>query len=117
MTFQREALEWAEETFGPGVKDPEERAKRFIEEALELVHAIGLHSDQVHGIFLRVYGNGRGNVAKELGQTQLTLGVLAEVLCYCSLTEGSRELERVKRVPKEDFQQRHLAKVYQGIAK
>lgn len=117
MTFQREALQWAEETFGPGANDPEERTKRFVEEALELAQALGLHFADVQSIADRVYGNKHGNVEKELGQTQLTLGVLAEVLSYCSLTEGSRELERVKKIPKEDLQQRHLAKVYQGIAK
>lgn len=111
------ALAWAVSTFGSVAADPQERAMRFVEEALEAGMAIGLTAEVAMAIIARVYEGERGNPAREIGQAAFTLALLAETLALEADRLGAVEFDRVRTVPREEWQRRHAAKVSLGIAK
>lgn len=119
MRYDRpgQVLEWAVEMFGPIAEDREERALRFVEEAIELGHAMGLSVMTTRAIIDRVYDRPAGGVAREIGQSQLTLEALAEVMGRTANDEADIEFTRVKAIPKEVWAGRHEAKQKLGIAK
>lgn len=112
---------WAVEVFGPIAADPHERASRFLEEAIELAHAVGLNRERVDGLTARVYSRSRGDVAREAGQVGITLLALCECLGRLSHgmsaeTEELREWARVTSIPAEEWRARQQAKAQQGLA-
>lgn len=112
----RQILLWALDTFGPLAGYRKERALRFIEEAIELVHAAGLHQGEIERVAVRVYGRPAGDMAREVGQAGMTLEALAE---NCNLSVDSEidsEFSRVKLIPKSEWERRHNAKADIGIA-
>lgn len=109
-------LSWAIETFGPVAAHRDERAARFIEEAIELAHAEGLAHETVQRILARVYSRPAGVVAKEIGQAMATLECLAENAGLSADAECEREFARVKDIPQEEWTRRHDAKVAMQIA-
>lgn len=109
-------LTWAIETFGPIAADPNERSCRFVEEALELVHADGMPREIVERILVRVYSRPPGPIAKEIGQAMATLECLAENIGLSADAECEREFARVKGIPKDEWTRRHAAKVALQIA-
>lgn len=110
------ALQWAVDTFGTIAFDPQERALRFIEEAIELVDAIGLPQVAVESIARRVYDRPQGVPQKEFGQAMLTLELLAEVFYIDAREESANEFKRVQTISQEEWGRRHRAKVALGIA-
>jgi NTP pyrophosphatase (non-canonical NTP hydrolase) len=110
------ALMWAEEMFGPVALQPRERAMRFLEEAQELAHALGLDEVTAAAIAERVYGRPAGAVAREVGQAVMTLELLAKAIGIDAEHEATKEFQRVQSVPKEEWQRRHSAKQKIGIA-
>lgn len=110
------ALKWAEEMFGLIALDPRERTMRFLEEAIELAHASGLEVSMVEAITGRVYGSPQGLLTREIGQSLMTLEILAKNLGIDADHEASEEFQRVQRIPKKEWQRRHAAKVAIGIA-
>lgn len=117
-TFDRpsRALMWAEQTFGPVALDPEERALRFVEEAIELANALNVSHVTLQAIVSRVWNKDRGDVARELGQTQLTLELLSKAIGISADDEALKEFYRIQSIPKEEWERRHAAKVKLGIA-
>jgi hypothetical protein len=109
-------LAWAADTFGPVALHPDERAARFIEEALELAHAEGLQLTTILRIAARVYECPKGRTPKEVGQAMATLECLAENLGLSADAECTREFARVRGIPKEEWTRRHDAKVALQIA-
>lgn len=112
----RRALAWAVEIFGACAIDLRERALRFIEEAVELVHAIGLPRETLDKVIDRIYSKPLGNVPREIGQAALTLELLAEVCDVSADGEAELEFARVQGIPKAEWDRRHAAKVDLGIA-
>ncbi len=110
------ALNWAVETFGPVALDPEERAMRFVEEAIELAHSLGLSSETLSAISQRVYGREAGKVPREMGQAQLTLELLSKAINVDLDAEAMQEFYRIQSVPKAEWERRHAAKQALGIA-
>lgn len=110
-------LDWAVRTFGAVALDPSERAMRFVEEALELAHAIGLEHETVAAISQRVYLRDRGKVAREVGQSMVTLELLAKAIGIDAEDEATKEFYRVQSIPQAEWDRRHSAKVSIGIAK
>lgn len=110
------ALKWAVETFGDIALNEHERAARFTEEAIELAQAVGLSSAFVNSVTERVYRRLSGDVTKEVGQAQLTLELLAEVLHVRPDRCAEAEFERIQTIPQEEWTRRHQAKVALGIA-
>lgn len=110
-------LQWAQETFGDVVFDEQERALRFLEEAIEVAHATEIHSAVLWRIIERVYARPRGELPLELGQCLATLELLALVVGVDADQEATAELARVKAIPKSEWTKRHGAKVAAGFAK
>lgn len=110
------ALKWAAEMFGEIALEPRERAMRFVEEAVELVHAMGLDATTLQNISTRVYGRNHGYIPREIGQAQMTLEALAEAIGQNAQREAADEFKRVQAIPKSEWSRRHLAKVDIGIA-
>lgn len=115
MTRQEAILAWAIEMFGDAAGTQEERAMRFVEEAIELGHALGLSRGKLQIISDRVYSRDGGDVPKELGQAQMTLEALAESLKLDAFAECDVEFNRVRSISKEDHRRRHAAKVAMGM--
>jgi hypothetical protein len=111
------ALAWAVNTFGEIAADKEERAMRFVEEAVELVNALGLDVRTVRAIVERVYGRQKGDRGRELGQAMFTLELLGEALAIDPSRAADAEFTRCQAIPKEEWERRHKAKVDIGIAK
>lgn len=109
-------LDWAVETFGHVALDPRERTLRFVEEAIELAHAMGVDIDTIDAIGDRVYRRPAGEPLKEIGQSLATLELLAKALGIDADAEATKEFYRVQSVPKEEWARRHGAKVALGIA-
>lgn len=109
-------LEWAKETFGNVALEPRERALRFLEEAIELAHAMGVGLDTLNAVSLRVYVRKAGTVPQEIGQSLATLELLAKAIGVDADAEATKEFYRVQAIPKEEWAKRHGAKVRIGIA-
>jgi len=113
----RHVLKWAEATFGAVATDPAERAMRFVEEAIEVAHAIGLEPERVRAIVDRVYSREQGTLPREIGQAQITLETFAENIGVNADLEANKEFARIQAIPREEWARRHAAKVQLGIAK
>ncbi len=113
---QNEFYNWAKDTFGVAASGQRERALRFIEEAIELAQACGLHDRDVYLTLNRVFLRPPGSVPKEIGQTVLVLEGLAECYGVSAYTEGNKEMERIVAIPAEDWHKRQNAKADVGIA-
>lgn len=109
------ALKWATETFGDVAANVAERGMRFLEESIELAHAMNMPKDTAEQILNRVYGRPEGNIAMEVGQAQLTLECLAERLGLCAAAESEKEFERVQALPSNYLRSRHAMKQDLGI--
>jgi hypothetical protein len=117
MSRPKDFLAWAVEMFGPVALDRDERLDRFLEEAIELAHAEGCGRLHLNRIINRVYERPAGDTIKEVGQAQACLETFAESIGLSSDAEASKEFERVKTIPKEEWKRRHTAKVAVGIAR
>lgn len=94
--YQTRVLDWARRTFGSRTADnPTERIMRFLEEALELVQALGLSEEEVGRVVAYVYGRSVGEPAQEVGGTMVTLASLCEFFGIDMQREGDRELARI----------------------
>lgn len=116
MNRPKDFLAWAIETFGEIACDDMERTRRFIEEAMELAHAMGLPLRDVDKISARIYSRPRGNIPQEIGQAQACLECLAENMNLSADREAYLEFDRVRSIPKMEWERRHAAKVAIGIA-
>lgn len=120
---QERTLAWAIRTFtGTDCRDPGERVRRLVEEAVEMMQAVYIHFNNprdwcidLRAIQDRVEGRPAGALDRELGGLTVTLNCLAQVLGLSVATEEQNELERVLAVPPEEFRARHAAKVEVGI--
>lgn len=110
-------LHWAIGTFGAVASDREERALRFVEEAIELAHAEGIAAVTLGKIIERVYARPPGNASQELGQAEACLQMFAASTDRSALGLAEAEFERVQGIPPEQWKARHKAKVDMGIAK
>lgn len=116
---QQAMLTWAHETFG-GIEnfDPcsiEERARRFLEEAIELCQAVGITREETAAVADYVFGREPGQPAQEIGGVMVTLNCLAEVLDESVCKAELAEFDRVQSKSKAHFEARHRAKMEVGI--
>lgn len=117
-TFDRpsRALQWAVDMFGRIALDAKERALRFLEEGIELGHALFIPQETVEAIIKRVYGRERGDVRREIGQALMTLECLAKAIKVDADDEATKEFYRIQAIPKAEWERRHAAKKAIGIA-
>lgn len=111
------AAAWVESRFGREVlMNRQERARRLVEEAIELAQAEKVDSLEVLKIAARVYDRPPGEPRQEFG------GVLLTALAYsyaaqCRTTDVALdEIVRVERVPAEISRAKHNAKAAAGTA-
>ena len=110
MTFQERCWRWAHECFGAKIAESrEERALRFIEEALELVQASGVSVSQAYDMVDYVYGRKVGELQQEVGGTMVCLAALCaasgidmEIAADVELTRCWSEIVKIRG--------KHLAK-------
>lgn len=117
MSRPKQVYKWAIGTFGIIATFQDERASRFLEEALELAQAQGLSEAIAEIILSRVYNRPPGNISKEIGQAQLTLECLAESRGLCADKLAQQEFDRVRALPKNYFVRRQNAKAKLGIGR
>ena len=114
---QKEALDWATETFGTLALSTNERGFRFIEEALEACQSAGMHRSDIEKVVDRVFTqNANPDVHKEIGQTMMTLMCFAEWLGIDLNDALLREWRRIQDIPMEEWERRHKVKSDMGIA-
>lgn len=131
---QTQITKWAVRAFGgpngeyaEEVLTPEQRALRFLEEAVELYQAVvWLASDgNVHN-YMSMLDRGRqcleimfaksaGEPGQEIGGTMVTLLCLAEILKLSVAEEEKREFERVLSFPMSHWQARWQTKKDMGL--
>jgi len=70
---------WLDKVFPEHPRDVEERAIRFVEEALELAQVEGVSAHQMHGLVDQVFGKAPGERMQELG------GVMVTLAAYCAV--------------------------------
>lgn len=89
---------WAEETFEgiEGWETPQERARRLLEEALELAQASGVTQQQAHELTSYTFSRPVGELAQEIGQVQICLWMCAQRAGLIAESEGHREVLRVE---------------------
>jgi hypothetical protein len=116
MSRPRRWMRWAEDTFGPIACDQSERARRFLEEAVEASQAAGIDRATLDIIVDRVYARTPGQLSRELGQVQACLECMALVAGVDLDAEATAELVRVQAIPRSEWLARHRAKIDLGIA-
>jgi len=93
--WQREVTEWMNDTFTPEiVTDTKERNYRFLEEALELVQALGCTREEVNQLADYVFGRDAGEVAQEVGGVMVTLTALCNAADVNLNVAATDELDR-----------------------
>lgn len=107
-------LAWAVATFGDYANKPDERARRLLEEVVEMAQALGLKREDVNKIAERTFARPPGNPTKELGQVGLTLEALAAVLAVDLSNAIDGEFARVRAKDKEHWQGRAAEKKAAG---
>lgn len=79
MKFQQRVLEWMMACFSMEIcRDRQERNHRFLEEALELVQALGCTRSEAHQLVDYTFDRPSGEPVQELGGVMVTVAAL----CY-----------------------------------
>lgn len=113
---QADVHAWCARAFGvEHATNLEQRAVRFLEEALELFQAAGGSEAMAMRLMFRVFRNPSGELAQELGGAGVTLLALASAARLSADAEERRETERVLAIPDEVWAQRHAAKRAEGL--
>lgn len=96
IQFQKRIAIWMRETLPEAVGLTHERGLRFIEEAVELVQAIGLSDADVHRVVDYVYGRPIGSAWQEVGGTMVTLAALCEAAAVDLDAAAMGEAQRIE---------------------
>lgn len=112
---QRRVWQWVRQAFGDAHCSLEQRAVRFLEEALELYQAAGGSPTMAHSLITHVFSNPPGNIAQEIGGCGTTLLSVAEAAHVSADREEKRELQRVLSKPLAHFRERNERKNAAGF--
>lgn len=92
-SFQNNVQNWLLETFGHEVAaDVPERCFRFIEEALELVQALGMSKEDVLRVVVYTFARPEGEIIQEIGGALVTLAALCSSVNQDMQTCGETEI-------------------------
>jgi len=95
--LQYQVDEWVKLALGEeSLRNPKERALRFLEEAFELAQSIRIPEEILRDLLGFVYSRPVGETHQELGGVMLTLLAAASSLELSAQLELRRELERVQ---------------------
>lgn len=119
MRDQRQVVigNWARDTFGESAMQIDERARRFLEEALELAQACGVSLDDSLRSVRVVYARPAGSIEQEMGGVGTTLLTLAQMAGFSADECEASEVRRVMAIPREKFIARHAEKKALGISR
>lgn len=96
MDFQKRVDEWLIACFGEKIaRDKIERNHRFLEEALELVQAVGCTKDEALQLVDYVFDRPKGDPDQEVGGVMNTLAALCLSHDINMQEAGDREMDRV----------------------
>lgn len=96
QTFQLRVDDWVMACFGIEIGgDPMERSHRFLEEALELVQAVGCTKDDALRLVDYVFSRPTGWTTQEVGGAMLTLSALSTATGTDLAAAAEAELTRV----------------------
>lgn len=109
-------LRWAIRTFGRVAELKEERARRLLEEVLELTQAQGVDRQEAERILERVYRRPVGDPLQEARGVAFTFDAMLELMDERCDDLIRQELTRVKAIPETEWRRRHLDKVNEGCA-
>ena len=108
---------WIMRTFGVSVFwDRRERARRFLEESLELVQAMELPRVEAQRLLNRIYSRPAGEVVQEIGGVGITFLALCNAEGHDFDLVLEAELSRVEALPPEYWRKRQAAKAEAGVA-
>lgn len=94
--YQREVSDWVIECMGQEVlMNKQERAYRFVEEAMELAQACGVSESEVLQLAYYVFDRPTGEVALEVGGVMNTLAAMCTAYHIDLYRAGWAELERI----------------------
>lgn len=94
--FQKRVIDWMMNCFSNEVcRDRIERNHRFLEEALELVQALGCTKSESHQLVDYVFDRPAGQVEQELGGVMVTIAALCGANDLDMATAGEAELDRI----------------------
>jgi NTP pyrophosphatase (non-canonical NTP hydrolase) len=101
--FQNRVNDWVVKAFGYTTSvDKAERNHRFLEEALELVQALGCTAEEAHKLVDYTFGREVGEPTQEMGGVMLTLSALATAnnldMGSCSEEELKRAYTYIKKI-------------------
>lgn len=113
---QAEVLDWAVRSFGPIAKNPDERAARVTEEAIEIAQVEGVPLETVKRIADRVYSRPAGERGQEIGGCVITLLAYAELVGRSVAGCAKLEFNRVLSKPRDWWEKKHAEKVAAGTA-
>lgn len=113
---QQRILAWAIDVFGHHKACTMAiRGNRFLEEAIEVAQAAGVHEDVAHHIVKGVYSRKTGQLKQEIGAAGITLLSLAELAGIDADHEEAIEMYRVFGIPKEEWTARERRKLESGF--
>lgn len=96
-TIQDVCADWCVGVFGFELhNDLEQRCDRFVEEALELVQALGYEREDVELIIDHVFNRKPGEVAQEIGGTIVTFACLVDAAGYSMRECAHIEIDRIR---------------------
>ncbi|MGH8235432.1 MAG: hypothetical protein ACREXP_00230 [Steroidobacteraceae bacterium] len=116
MLTQKNVLKWATDNFGAIAMNPDERAARLIEEAIEVCQAQGVSLETILRIAVRAYSRPVGVLGQEVGGCGIALLAMCEAAGLDAMVEVHREWDRVSTLPREHWQRKHAEKVAAGTA-
>ena len=94
-SFQTRVGRWCRDLFGPDIANNiDVRNYRFIEEALELVQALGCSKEDALKLVDYVYSRPAGEPVQEVGGTMVTLAALCDAAQIDMMTAGEIEQTR-----------------------
>lgn len=117
LTPERPAaiLAWAVATFGDYARKPDERARRLLEEVVELVQSLSVTKYDVWKIVERTYDRLAGDPVKELAQVGLTVECMAACLSVVDLSDAiDVEFARIRAKSAEHWKGRAAEKKTAG---
>lgn len=109
--------DWAVRSFGEDhVVDERVRAKRLLEETLELCQSLDVPVAEATRVVEVVYSRPSGYPEQEVGGVMVTLAILCEQLGIDPEEEFRRELRRILDKPAAEFARRNAEKNALGLS-